>query len=594
MIQSKKKIWILTFEYAGIVKVGGLGEVPANQAKHLASIFDITVLMPSHGQLELLKERYSYKKLDYSCSGSINSSYFGDNAFESSYQISYYEFKIDNVKVIVLTGENDFTSIYLDDRTVYSPNTIMGKICLFSIGIRGIVDFILNHERDLIPDLVHMHDYHVVMSFINLKQVLSQKSLEVPGIITIHLLTYPRFELPFYKLCGIDNSSLKIELQKGIEAFNINEIYQLALSSDESIPTVERLGAIVSDLVTTVSESYLKTDIIPNCGNELIKFKTDFIWDGCDWDYDEIMKEVLKNHQIELNNYFNTQPSKNFSREELKTFLLEFKIGNLNHSPLISSQKVLDAINEISNGNGFIKNGTIRAFSETGPLVLTTGRISPQKGFEVIFEALPTIVKNIPNIKFLFLILPTDYSINEIKLYSKFVKEFPNNIRIIFGVASDIYYLAHICADIYCSLSRWEPFGIMALEAMASKIPIIATKVGGLQETIIDLRDNPNTGTGILIEKDNPHQFSVALISLLKALEVSKNAQLISDHNLKNHELLMITNQIPDEIIKSKVLLNPNYYISVQDNCYKRVKDNFTWNKVSQKLSTLYFKMLKS
>ena len=593
MIQPKKKVWIFTFEYAGVVKVGGLGEVPANQAKHLAGIFDITVLMPSHGQLERLKEKYSYKKLNYCCSGLINSSYFGDSAFESTYQIAFYEFKIENVKIIVLTGENDFTSTYLDDKTVYSPSTIMGKICLFSIGIRGIVDFILEHERNLIPDLVHMHDYHVVMSFINLKQVFSQRGLEVPGIITIHLLTYPKFDLSFYKLCGIDNTPLKITLQKGIESLNINEIYHLALSSNESIPTVEKLGAVVSDLVTTVSESYLKSDIIPNCGNELIQFKTDFIWDGCDWDYDEIMKVVHRNHQIELSNYFNTQSSKKFSREDLKTFLLTFKIGNLNQSPLISSQKVLDAINEISNGNGFIKNGTIKAFSEIGPLVLTTGRISPQKGFEVIFEALPNIVKNIPDIKFLFLLLPTDYSLYEIKFYSKFVKEFPNNIRIIFGVASDIYYLAHICADVYCALSRWEPFGIMALEAMAAKIPIIATKVGGLQETIIDVREYPDTGTGILIEKNNPDQFSVALVSLLKALEVSKKAQLTSDDILNDHELLRITNQIPDEVIKSKVLLNRNYFTSIQDNCYKRVKENFTWNKVSQKLSALYLKMLK-
>ena len=56
MTKEKKKVWIFTFEYAGIVKVGGLGEVPANQAKYLKKDFEVNVFIPSHGQLERLKE----------------------------------------------------------------------------------------------------------------------------------------------------------------------------------------------------------------------------------------------------------------------------------------------------------------------------------------------------------------------------------------------------------------------------------------------------------------------------------------------------------------------------------------------------------
>ncbi|GAG06246.1 unnamed protein product, partial [marine sediment metagenome] len=55
MIENKKGVWIFSFEYAGVAKVGGLGEVPANQAKHLSEQFDITVFMPSHGKVEGLK-----------------------------------------------------------------------------------------------------------------------------------------------------------------------------------------------------------------------------------------------------------------------------------------------------------------------------------------------------------------------------------------------------------------------------------------------------------------------------------------------------------------------------------------------------------
>ncbi|GAG97455.1 unnamed protein product, partial [marine sediment metagenome] len=218
-------------------------------------------------------------------------------------------------------------------------------------------------------------------------------------------------------------------------------------------------------------------------------------------------------------------------------------------------------------------------------------RVSPQKGFEIIFEAIPEILKAVHNAKFLFLILPTDYSLNEIKTYAHYVKQYPENIRIIFGVASDIFYLAHISADIYCALSRWEPFGIMALEAMASKMPIIASKVGGLQETIIDVKLFPKIGTGILIEKDNPHQFAKTLISLLKSSEVAQLMKDSENNTVYDIDILNIVNQIPDEIIKSHVLLDPYYFLKIKENCYKRVKTNFTWSIVSKKLADLYLNL---
>jgi starch synthase len=195
-------------------------------------------------------------------------------------------------------------------------------------------------------------------------------------------------------------------------------------------------------------------------------------------------------------------------------------------------------------------------------------------------------LKVVPDAKFLFLILPTDYSLNEIKSYAQYVKKYPDNIRIIFGVATDIFHLAHISSDVYCALSRWEPFGIIALEAMSTKLPVIATRVGGFQESIVDIRSFPEIGTGILIEKDNPSQFAEALISIFKLKEISEKVK--SKELIYNTENLKIVNQIPDEILKSLVLLDPKYYNKIKENCYKRVEHNFRWSIVSKKLIELY------
>jgi starch synthase len=590
-MENQKNVWIFTFEYAGVAKLGGLGEVPANQVKNISNQFNVSVIMPSHGQIDRLKRLYDWKKYPFNCVGQINTHEIDLEGSERSYQISFYEFQMGNAKVILISGENDFTKRFLDDTTIYNPDTIKGKICFFGLGIRCFIDYFIDNKKKELPKIVHLHDYHVVIPFINLKQALIKNGLDVASIITIHLLTYPKLELGFFYSCGIDNSPISILLKEGVSFLTLKEIFQIA-SSNEIIPTVEKVGAIICDIVTTVSKSYLLSDIVPNCGKELIDFKADFIWDGCDWDYYEIYKEVMELHGDETRRILNIPQEHSLDKDDLKKYLLEYKIGHLNHSPLVNSPKVLKTINELSDDKYFIKNGTILPFESYGPLLITTGRISPQKGFEIIFQSIPDIISEIPNMKFLFLILPTDYSLDEIKEYASYVKQYPNNLRIIFGVASDIYYLAHLAADAYCALSRWEPFGIMALEAMASKLPIIATKVGGLQETTIDIRDSPKVGTGLLIDKDNPKQFKETLISLVKSAEVANKSKINDKPISSDNELLNIINQIPDAVVKSNVLLNPTFYEEIRENCYKRVKENFSWKIVSQKLVEIYLKLL--
>ncbi|MHA2181486.1 MAG: glycogen/starch synthase, partial [Promethearchaeota archaeon] len=301
MKQVKDNVWIFTFEYAGIIKVGGLGEVPANQAKNLSTNFDITVFIPSHGQLSRLEKNSVWEKLKFNCVGQIDPLILGLNESITNYNISFYKSKIDNVNIILLKGENDFTSRFLDDTAVYNPDTLNGKICLFSIGMRCFIDYLIDHHKDILPDIIHLHDYHSVIPFIGIKQEMIKNGLDFHSIITIHLLTWPRHAIDFYYACGVDQTPIMILFEDGYKSLTIDEIFTLSRTSNDysninQAPTVEKIGAVICDLVTTVSQSYLISDVIPNCGNQLIEFKSDFIWDGCDWDYDEISMEVLRKH----------------------------------------------------------------------------------------------------------------------------------------------------------------------------------------------------------------------------------------------------------------------------------------------------------
>ncbi len=580
------KVHIISFEFAPVVKVGGLAEVPANQVKHLSSEFDISVFLPSHGKLEKLSRTYECQQLPIKYSDSVT--LVGDNYTQNvQILIGFYKCAINGTSVVLLNGENELTRKYLNDEIVYNPDSFHQKLQLFSLGLKYYFNEIIKNEIKSLPQVIHIHDYHAVIPYIAIKQSLDEIGHKYKSIITIHLLTWPRLNFQFYKSCGISESPLNILFKEGYKKLNFSDFYNLIqqdsrFNNGELPPSVEQIGAVISDLVTTVSSSYLKSDIIPNLGKDLIEFKSDFVWDGCDWDYNETLSKVLRNLGDEMRNILNLDSGADISKTLMKQYLLTYKIGNLNQSPLINSEKVLKIINEISNGNPFVKNGNIRAFNASGPLILTTGRISPQKGFETIFDAVPKVVEAIPDAKFLFLILPTDYSLNEIKSYSQFVKKYPNNVRIIFGVAAEIFYLAHIAADVYCALSRWEPFGIMVLEAMASRLPVVVTRVGGLQETVIDIRENRDNGTGIIIEKDNAQQLASALISLLFAYRLS-NIKQTDDSTSKN-----LISKIPDEKIQKLVTDTQTYYETIRINAEKRVKNFFSWKNVSQKLLELY------
>lgn len=592
---NRDKLWIFTFEYAGIIKVGGLGEVPANQTKYLNEIYNNTVFIPGHGQKERLEQITQVEKIPFNCIGQLDLSLLGYNEIESSYSISFYQLQLNEVKIILLCGENSFTKKYLDDPIVYNPDTFNGKMCLFSMGMRSLIEFYIDKRKEELPDIVHMHDYHVVIPFMGMKQQLYKHGMDVPSIITIHLITWPVRDINFFRACGIDNTPIKILTKDGLELMSIEEIFNSCEGKGKhelnpQPPSIEKIGAYISDLVTTVSESYLNTDVIPRLGKDLIKFKTDFIWDGCDWEYKKIYQEVLDSVSPELRKVLNKPENAEITRENLKNYLLTYKIGHINQSPLIKSEKILQAINEISNGNQFVRNGFIKAFDDTGPLMITTGRISSQKGFDVILNSIPEVIKQVPNAKFLFMILPTEYNLKEIGIYAQYVKNYPENIRIIFGVAADIFYLAHLSADVYAALSRWEPFGIMALEAMALRLPIIATKVGGLQETIIDVREVPEFGTGLLIEKDNQAQFIETLVSFFRLAEIDRSVKE-KGSIYTDPRILKSINLIPDQILKSRILLDGNYFEKIRENAFNRVKYNFTWEIVSKKLVELYAKV---
>ncbi|HVL87327.1 MAG TPA: glycosyltransferase family 4 protein [Candidatus Thermoplasmatota archaeon] len=73
----------------------------------------------------------------------------------------------------------------------------------------------------------------------------------------------------------------------------------------------------------------------------------------------------------------------------------------------------------------------------------------------------------------------------------------------------EVYVSALSAADVFVLPSEYEAFGIVLLEAMAVGTPVVATRVGGVPEVVVDGRD------GLLVPPGEPSALAEAIARLL-------------------------------------------------------------------------------
>ena len=113
--------------------------------------------------------------------------------------------------------------------------------------------------------------------------------------------------------------------------------------------------------------------------------------------------------------------------------------------------------------------------------LLHVGRFNHQKNHEGIIRAFAKVLQTYPNAHLDL------YGMGELKdTCIKLVEELSIAANVSFcGTTSDIYSVMHDC-DIFLLCSHYEGMPITLIEAMATKLPIVATSVGGVVDMIDD------------------------------------------------------------------------------------------------------------
>jgi glycosyltransferase involved in cell wall biosynthesis len=177
----------------------------------------------------------------------------------------------------------------------------------------------------------------------------------------------------------------------------------------------------------------------------------------------------------------------------------------------INSNNVIVYRYKISNAfNPNVSKELKKVLNPTGKIVLTICRISPQKGLEYLIEAFKEISEKIPDVKLVIKAYSSERNYEEklLKMIDRY--KLWNNIKIIKEMIpySELpkYFAA---ADVFVLPSISEGLGLVLLEALATGVPVVASRVGGIPDIIV------HEYNGLLVEPRDPKGLAEAIIRIL-------------------------------------------------------------------------------
>ncbi|MGE3856080.1 MAG: glycosyltransferase [Dehalococcoidia bacterium] len=149
-------------------------------------------------------------------------------------------------------------------------------------------------------------------------------------------------------------------------------------------------------------------------------------------------------------------------------------------------------------------------------MVLAIGRIEPLKGFDILIRAIAQLSDRRRVV--LSVIGGDDRAERELAGLRALAADLgvAEHVRLVGARPHEVLPAYYNAADVVAVPSFYESFGLVAVEAMASGVPVVASRVGGLSSTVADGR------TGYLIPWRCPEPFAEKIELLLRNDELRR------------------------------------------------------------------------
>lgn len=306
---------------------------------------------------------------------------------------------------------------------------------------------------DLKPDIIHCNDWQTGLIPLYIKTLYRNDKFfkNTATLFTIHNLGYQGlFPLSQMTLTGLGSELFRPD---GIEFYG-------------KISFI-KAGIIASDILNTVSRNYSK---------EILTQEFGFGLDG-----------LLRKRVRDLYGVLNGIDMEEWNPS--KDSFIPSNYSTDDCSGKISCKK------ELTN----LLFGQENMYENSCPLIGIVGRLSTQKGFDLVIQSVDKLVSYGVQLA----ILGKGDKIFHTNL-SKIAKKYQNKVSVSFRFEETLAHKIYAGADFFLMPSRYEPCGLGQLISMRYGCIPIARRTGGLADTIRDYEPLTSRGTGFLFSDYTP------------------------------------------------------------------------------------------
>jgi glycogen(starch) synthase len=182
-------------------------------------------------------------------------------------------------------------------------------------------------------------------------------------------------------------------------------------------------------------------------------------------------------------------------------------------------------------------------------IVFYVGRVVYEKGLHVLVRALSLILAQQPSVK-----VVVAGKGSELETLRSLARSLGVGENVLFTgfISDDDRDRLFKTADCAVFPSLYEPFGIVALEAMAAKCPVVVSEVGGLQEVV------QHAETGITVYPDDPGSLAWGIVHTLQHLKWSDaraaNAYRVVREEYNWERIARLTAEVYGQVVVERAL----------------------------------------
>jgi glycogen synthase len=180
-------------------------------------------------------------------------------------------------------------------------------------------------------------------------------------------------------------------------------------------------------------------------------------------------------------------------------------------------------------------------------LVLLVGRLVYEKGFQLALEAMPALIQRVPRTR--FLVAGSGTHERELRRQADRLGLMDHG-TFLGWIGDDVLHSLYPIADVCVVPSIYEPFGLVALEAMASGCPCIVADTGGLREVV------PHEEVGLRFRARDPEALVEVAARVLCDDELGRRLVADAHDHLRRFDWLDVaerTSVLYDELAAERV-----------------------------------------